>query len=259
MQSHFPPRDSGQVFASRARAKRQLIEVLKRRLSEHMRHVSHDLPTESRILCQQAMAEALTVIQVQSQVLDELDHTIIELREDQFRQLQIELTETQISESRKAIKQADTVARLTILAFIYIPTSCVCGVFGMNIVETPQGFPLWIFGITLAAILVTTLWIAFAGRFYMVIIQAQYYLIKYLVYRKMFGYGPLWEFCVFLVDIPRLSSKAYRKIRAAFKRGLKEGRHLRPRRGYPGEFKVLVRGFEENISQRVKNWREQLR
>ena len=46
---------------------------------------------------------------------------------------QKKLTLLQIEESRKAIQQAETVRRLTILAFIFIPLSTVCGFFGMNI------------------------------------------------------------------------------------------------------------------------------
>jgi hypothetical protein len=33
----------------------------------------------------------------------------------------------------------------------------------MNIVETPDGFPLWVFGVTLAVVLTTTLFLAFAS------------------------------------------------------------------------------------------------
>jgi hypothetical protein len=85
-----------------------------------------------------------------------------------FRDLQIKLAQTQLEESRKAIKQADTVARLTILAFIFIPVGAVCGFFGMNIVEVAAGggFPWWVFGTTIGVVLAMTLFLAFADSLY---------------------------------------------------------------------------------------------
>jgi hypothetical protein len=94
---------------------------------------------------------------------------VLTARIDQtFRDLQITLAKTQLEESRKAIKQADTVARLTILAFIFIPISAVCGFFGMNIIEVAGdgGFSFWIFGTTLGTVLAMTLLLAFADSIY---------------------------------------------------------------------------------------------
>ena len=85
-----------------------------------------------------------------------------------FRDLQITLAKTQLEESRKAIKQADTVARLTILAFVFIPISAVCGFFGMNITEVAAdgGFSFWVFGTTMGTVLAMTLLLAFADSIY---------------------------------------------------------------------------------------------
>jgi hypothetical protein len=94
---------------------------------------------------------------------------VLTVRIDQrFRDLQITLAKTQLEESRKAIKQADTVARLTILAFIFIPISAVCGFFGMNIIEVAGdgGFSFWIFGTTLGTVLAMTLLLAFVDSIY---------------------------------------------------------------------------------------------
>lgn len=85
-----------------------------------------------------------------------------------FRDLQITLAQTQLEESGKSIKQADTVARLTILAFVFIPISAICGFFGMNIVEIADdgGFSFCIFGVTTGVVLAMALPVAFADSIY---------------------------------------------------------------------------------------------
>ena len=73
-------------------------------------------------------------------------------------ELQLELTSTQIEESRKAIQQAETVKRLTALAFVFIPISAVCSAFGMNIQELNGHLPpVWIFVIVALGVTGTTL------------------------------------------------------------------------------------------------------
>ena len=70
------------------------------------------------------------------------------------------LAETQLEESRKAIQQADTIKRLTILAFIYIPIQTSAALFGMNIREIAQssGMPsAWMFTVTTTILLGATL------------------------------------------------------------------------------------------------------
>jgi hypothetical protein len=79
----------------------------------------------------------------------------------EFKLPQITFTQTQITKSRKAIEQADTVRRLTILAFYSIPVTSVTGIFGMNM---GMEFDLWVFGVTLAAILGTTLLLDFDSQ-----------------------------------------------------------------------------------------------
>ena len=61
-----------------------------------------------------------------------IQHIDIRLRNAEVS-LQTLLANTQLEESRKAIQQGETVKRLTILAFIYVPVSCVSSVFGMNV------------------------------------------------------------------------------------------------------------------------------
>ena len=96
-------------------------------------------------------------------VLSELADALAAHRETIYRTLQIELLQAQITESRRAISQQDTVARLTTLAFIFIPTTCVTGIFSMQIVECPTGSRLWVFGTTLAIVLSMSLLIAFSS------------------------------------------------------------------------------------------------
>ncbi|KAK0633938.1 hypothetical protein B0T14DRAFT_599098 [Immersiella caudata] len=65
------------------------------------------------------------------QGLDRLD--------DRAHQLsQTRLISIQIAESRKAIQQADSVRRLTTLAFIFIPLTYVASVFGADIVDMAE-------------------------------------------------------------------------------------------------------------------------
>ena len=100
--------------------------------------------------------------------LQQTEKVLTERIDQNFRDLQITLAKTQLEESRKAIKQADTVARLTILAFVFIPISAVCGFFGMNIIEVAAdgGFSFWIFGTTMGTVLAMTLLLAFADSIY---------------------------------------------------------------------------------------------
>ncbi|KAI9671369.1 MAG: hypothetical protein M1831_004278 [Alyxoria varia] len=70
---------------------------------------------------------------------------------------QVRLAETQLEESRKAIQQADTIKRLTILAFVYIPIQTVASVFGMNVREFDPDPSVWTFGLLTVLLLAITL------------------------------------------------------------------------------------------------------
>lgn len=72
-------------------------------------------------------------------------------------QQQVELASSQLSESRKSIQQADTIKRLTILAFIYIPIQTAAGIFGMNISELRRELPIWTFVVLAIGLLLATL------------------------------------------------------------------------------------------------------
>jgi CorA-like Mg2+ transporter protein len=91
----------------------------------------------------------------------QLDH----IAADQQRELmhnQIKLSEVQIAESRKAIQQTETMRKLTILAFIFIPTSTICSFFGMNIKELDNHPQLWVFFVTLIIVVSVILAVATA-------------------------------------------------------------------------------------------------
>jgi CorA-like Mg2+ transporter protein len=77
-------------------------------------------------------------------------------------QNQIALSEIQIQESRKAIEQTETVRKLTMLAFIFIPTSTICSFFGMNVKEMDNHPRIWIFFASLLVVLAITVTIATA-------------------------------------------------------------------------------------------------
>lgn len=63
------------------------------------------------------------------------------------------LAHTQLLESRKGIEQADTVKRLTALAFVFIPVSTATSFFGMNFQELSPSPRLWVFWTATAALL----------------------------------------------------------------------------------------------------------
>jgi CorA-like Mg2+ transporter protein len=215
-------------IASRSRAWRVLCSNLTSKIPNLVLRAQSRLPQSLLIISTRAMNECLMIAEGQLKILDELDHVVNERREAPFRALQIKLTSTQIDESRKAMKQADTVARLTMLAFIYIPTSCVCGVFGMNIVETPNGFPLWVFGLTLAVTLITTLWVALPGPRNMFLIQYQFYWLKGFVYDHMDEISWVFQWLVSVVTLPGKIQKAYKRKRREIADKVQKGRHVQP-------------------------------
>lgn len=100
-------------------------------------------PYDSR--CRQSLQEVkghLELIRTKlERHLPALQHHIDLIRVRQ----QVQLAETQLEESRKAIQQADTIKRLTILAFVYIPIQTAASIFGMNVGELSSSPSIWIF------------------------------------------------------------------------------------------------------------------
>ena len=66
--------------------------------------------------------------------------------------IQVHVAALSLEESRKGIQQASSVARLTQLAFIFIPLTFTTGVSGMNVESLKNGAPLWKFWVTAATI-----------------------------------------------------------------------------------------------------------
>jgi len=54
----------------------------------------------------------------------------------------------QFTESRRSIDETKTVTKLTELAFLFIPLSFTCSLFGMSINELQDGVPVWTFVVT---------------------------------------------------------------------------------------------------------------
>jgi hypothetical protein len=108
-----------------------------------------------------------TLEEVEGQLTRSEKHLVMQ-SEQSFKLLQIDLAKTQLEESRKATKRADTVVRLTIFAFVFILTSAVCSFFGINIVEVSPsgGFKFWVFDATMGTVLGTTLILAFAENIF---------------------------------------------------------------------------------------------
>jgi hypothetical protein len=67
--------------------------------------------------------------------------------------IQLNVSSLALRESRKSIEQADSVRRITFLAFVFLPLSLVTSFFGMNIEElTGTGAPWSVFGIATATL-----------------------------------------------------------------------------------------------------------
>ncbi|ETN39551.1 uncharacterized protein HMPREF1541_05777 [Cyphellophora europaea CBS 101466] len=153
------------VIDSRASALRVLLNQHHDTIEHLLRDEALQIPSSIIAKMREITSAAIQTAAALHKKLDALALLIRREQETTLTDLQIELTQTQIRESRKAIEQATTVTRLTILAFVYIPTSCVCGIFGMNFVQTPDGFEISTFAITLSIVLTTTVWLAFAHKF----------------------------------------------------------------------------------------------
>ena len=76
--------------------------------------------------------------------------------------IQIKLMNVQVTESRKAIEQAETVRHLTVLAFIFIPTSTVCGFFGMYVKQL-QNVEMSLFWVSGLVVVILVLILAMGG------------------------------------------------------------------------------------------------
>jgi len=70
------------------------------------------------------------------------------------------LTEMQIVDSRRSIAEAESVSKLTELAFVFIPLSFVASLFSMQVKELSNGVPLYVFALAAVA----TVFIAYAMR-----------------------------------------------------------------------------------------------
>ncbi|KAK0615124.1 hypothetical protein B0T17DRAFT_646595 [Bombardia bombarda] len=83
------------------------------------------------------------------------------LSEKCSRGMQVVMNNAAIKESREAISQAADMAKLTRLAFIFVPLSFTASFFGMNFVQISQGdLPLWIwFAVSVPIMLVSMLWV----------------------------------------------------------------------------------------------------
>lgn len=68
-------------------------------------------------------------------------------------QIQLNAGNLSLQESRRSIRQADSVGRISFLAFVFFPVSLVCSFFGMNIQElTGSGVSWRVFFISAAAL-----------------------------------------------------------------------------------------------------------
>jgi len=112
----------------------QLIQELPPEKTEKSRHVVRTLLRDFHTLAEQAQ----------------------HLSKQCERGMDVVMSNTVIRESREAMAQAEGVAKLTRLAFIFIPLSLVTSVFGMNFTELNSGSELsiWVFFVASAPVLI---------------------------------------------------------------------------------------------------------
>lgn len=77
---------------------------------------------------------------------------------------QARLANSQLEESRKAIQQADTIKRLTVLAFIYIPIQTAAAIFSINVREFDTKPSIWMWAVLVVCLLVATISAAIWSR-----------------------------------------------------------------------------------------------
>ncbi|MCJ1378602.1 hypothetical protein MMC17_001701 [Xylographa soralifera] len=87
---------------------------------------------------------------------DKLTREVKSLTERSGSTFQAIMATTAIVESQKAIAQAETISKLTNLAFIFIPLTLSASIFGMNIVEWQNELYAWIWVVISLAIMLFT-------------------------------------------------------------------------------------------------------
>lgn len=69
----------------------------------------------------------------------------VTLRDKSRSQIKNLVTQTMLAESKKAMIQASEVTKLTRMAFVFIPLSFTCGLFGMNVSPiVSNAAPMWV-------------------------------------------------------------------------------------------------------------------
>jgi hypothetical protein len=124
---------------------RTTIEIIKRRGGTNWPHVSkHHKQYESA---------AYTANALQKDFEDLATRAELHLGRC-TRGTKIIMNNVMLAESKQAIAQAQGVARLTLIAFFYIPLSFTTSFFGMNFAQLGKGLSLWIWFATSLPVLV---------------------------------------------------------------------------------------------------------
>jgi hypothetical protein len=203
----------------------------------------------------------LLIQQIEDQLQKTKDFVALQLEHigaDQQRKVvhnQIELSQVQIAESRKAIEQTETVRKLTILAFVFIPASTICSFFGMNIQELDHHPQMWVFCLTLVLVVAVVIAIATADdilNLLMRIFAAMPAAIRYR-YGEMSWLRRLAATILLLVvHIPfTLAFKAIQSVTGKWKHFLSEGRAYRA--GYQDP-NLLDRSEGSNVTSPRAFW-----
>lgn len=76
------------------------------------------------------------------------------------------VTQTMLAESKKAIIQANEVTKLTRMAFVFIPMSFTCGLFGMNVSPIVSGAPpVWVWvAITFPILMLSIIFLRWSSK-----------------------------------------------------------------------------------------------
>jgi Mg2+ and Co2+ transporter CorA len=89
--------------------------------------------------------------------IEHLEERTTELLERCKIGMSVLMTYVMLAESRQAISQGERVAKLTLLAYGYIPLSFTCSFFGMNVTEIVSGrLSIWVWVVTTIPLFVLT-------------------------------------------------------------------------------------------------------
>ena len=160
-------------YSQRAKFQLDVVNQYENLLQDNSDAANNTANDQLRVCLQAEIRGIRENLQMSKDQLQKTNELATERKAAAIQKLQSSLTNLQIRESQKAIKQARTVNRLMTLAFIFIPFSAVCGFFGMNIKESPS-FTWWVYGTAEGVVLLVSILFAFSTSLYQIAARTAY-------------------------------------------------------------------------------------